>query len=596
MVKKSIVSHTVKMAGERYNKYGYAILLAILAIIIFILAVYRIGELNQIKIYSDEFGYWTGSAFLTGDDWSSVTSGIFYYSYGYGILLIPIRLLLNDSGDMYRAAVLLNGIMLVVSYCFAVRLGSRYFERFDRTARAVICFIAVVYPSNIVQAHIAWDEVTLTLLFWIFAWLMMKVCDKPSVGNHIALSVIVCYQYVVHQRSLGIMIAAAMMILYMKIRKVNNWKQTIIFFAVMIICMVVHGNIKTALINDFYNNNSQVAINNLSGQVGNLKNIFTGGGFLRLIFSVIGKWLYLAASTGLLLFWGMRDLWYNMWHLLIEFIRDPRGQGNGDKSKLWKLAMLLAFAGTFSITAIYMSGIGRMDNLMYGRYNEFILGLYFTYSIYCFMKDEHWIKHLVIYTSVTFIMGWLCQYILNSVENTIFEPAHCITMSLFLKNGELPTSGVNEFVLCSVLVGVLFMVLMKWKKLIECKINNTILASSVFAAVYLYISIHSVNTYIVPTHNSFSEVLTPIAKEINTSAKKDKIYFLSDTVWRGWAEGFQFQLPDKPVTVVSSTELSFEGDAYYIMGSEFVQNEKMLKNCTILVSNRMFTLAVGKSY
>ena len=58
------------------------ILPSILSVVLFLVAIWGIENFNQLLLYDDEFGYWMASAYLTGTDWTSVGSGIPYYSYG----------------------------------------------------------------------------------------------------------------------------------------------------------------------------------------------------------------------------------------------------------------------------------------------------------------------------------------------------------------------------------------------------------------------------------------------------------------------------------------------------------------------------------
>ena len=74
-------------------KYREALFACIPALVIFLLAIYRLSETGQPILFNDEIGYWSNSAFFLGMDWKSVTGRIGYYSYGYSLLLVPVRLL-----------------------------------------------------------------------------------------------------------------------------------------------------------------------------------------------------------------------------------------------------------------------------------------------------------------------------------------------------------------------------------------------------------------------------------------------------------------------------------------------------------------------
>ena len=73
-IKKFLVSR------EKIVSYLFA------AVIVY-LGTYRLGGLTMPIILDDEFGYWSNSMLLTGQDWTSLTGNINYYSYGYSLVL-----------------------------------------------------------------------------------------------------------------------------------------------------------------------------------------------------------------------------------------------------------------------------------------------------------------------------------------------------------------------------------------------------------------------------------------------------------------------------------------------------------------------------
>ena len=103
-----------------------------LATVVFLLGRWRLAEVGQPILFNDEYGYWANSAYLMGEDWSSVTSRIGYYSYGYSLLLVPLRYLAQQfwwNWDiLYQSAVVLNALMLVGSYLLSMQICRRFFK------------------------------------------------------------------------------------------------------------------------------------------------------------------------------------------------------------------------------------------------------------------------------------------------------------------------------------------------------------------------------------------------------------------------------------------------------------------------------------
>lgn len=169
---------------EYLSRHRAVLLTCFPALVIFLLATYRLSETGQPILFNDEIGYWSNSAFFLGMDWTSVTGRINYYSYGYSLLLVLVRLLGEwlgwDWSVLHHAAVMLNAGFLVGGYVIALKLAARYLPKMSRPVRAMACFTVFTYASYIVYAHITWTECTLMFFFWVFLYVMMCLTDRPG--------------------------------------------------------------------------------------------------------------------------------------------------------------------------------------------------------------------------------------------------------------------------------------------------------------------------------------------------------------------------------------------------------------------------------
>ncbi len=263
------------------------------ALVIFLLAVYRLSEIGQPILFNDEVGYWSNSAFFMGMDWTSVTGQISYYSYGYSLLLIPIRILADWFSwrwdALYHAAVMMNAGFLVMSYVIALKLVKRYLPDMNDLIRTMACFTVFTYSSYIVYAHITWTECTLTFFFWIFLYVMMRVVDCPGIMNHIALGAVPFYIYTVHQRALGIIVASVIIVLYLRIFRRNQLRDTAAFFGSMYLYSLVHAMIKGHLQNVNYMGGEPAGAGEILGYAFTVKSLLllvAGVGMLLLLWLI----------------------------------------------------------------------------------------------------------------------------------------------------------------------------------------------------------------------------------------------------------------------------------------------------------------------
>ena len=253
---KDKVSYILQYLNNFLHEHYVQLLQCIPAVVIFLLATYRLSDIGQPILFNDEVGYWSNSAFFMGDDWASVTGRIAYYSYGYSLLLVPIRMLGEWLGwgwdTLYHAAVVMNAGFLVMSYVLALKLSRRYLHGMNCFVRTVACFAVFTYSSYIVYAHITWTECTLVFFFWVFLYIMMRVVDQPSLGNHIAYAVSAFYLYTVHQRALGIVVTAILIVLYMRLLRRNRLRDVAAFFGSMYVYSLLHAMVKGNLQNVNY--------------------------------------------------------------------------------------------------------------------------------------------------------------------------------------------------------------------------------------------------------------------------------------------------------------------------------------------------------
>lgn len=286
----SMKEYLCKIKTKEYLcQHRAALLTGIPALVIFLLATYRLSETGQPILFNDEIGYWSNSAFFLGIDWTSVTENINYYSYGYSLFLVFLRVMARifywGWDQLYHAGIILNAGFLVGSYLISLKLAKRYLPEMNRIVRTAVCFVICTYSTYIVYAHITWTECTLLFFFWVFLYVMMRVTDQPSMGNHAAFAVVSFYLYTVHQRCLGIVVTAALIVLCVRLLRLNRLQDTAVFLGCLYLCGLVHSAVKWNLQHVNYLGEEPVALSELMGHAftGTAK-LFLAAGLLLLLF------------------------------------------------------------------------------------------------------------------------------------------------------------------------------------------------------------------------------------------------------------------------------------------------------------------------
>ena len=250
------------------------VLAAMVAVIIFG-GTYRLTEVGQPIMNPDEFGYWANSAFFTGLDWSVRVIG--YYSYGYSLLLVPVRILAKifvwDWRQKYQAMVVVQSFMLTGIFLMAVKLCRRYLSDLPWIVRDLLCLVMVIFPSYLIYAHMTCTETTLFFMFWVYLYILMRLTDHPSMLNHIGFALASFYMYTVHQRALPMIIAAVMTVISIRLLEVNKLSHVSGFFLTMFLCNCVHSAVKGKLQNDLYKAADPAGMQEIFGYVFNKKTL-----------------------------------------------------------------------------------------------------------------------------------------------------------------------------------------------------------------------------------------------------------------------------------------------------------------------------------
>lgn len=346
----------------------------IFSVILVSIVLFNIGKLNQICVIDDEFGYWGVGAYFAGYDWTGLTPTSPYYGYGLGFIYMFLFKVFNDVTIMYKAAIMLNAVFLLVSFYLSTKCFERVYPEINQNIIMLVCAFIALYPNTIVQSQVGWTESALYLWFWVVVALVIKIWDKATCINCSALAAVLMYGYMIHQRTLGIIISGAIIFIMLGFLKKVSKKHVAAFIVTFGAFILIAYCIKTELLASFWIplDVETANLNNIGGQVGKIKHILSLEGIGAFILSCLGKALYLIFSTyGLIIVAFVSVLLYTC--KLIQKLLAKKKQEIFIKEVL-SVFLFLAFVSTFAIAAIFMIFLdARIDILLYGRYTEFMI-------------------------------------------------------------------------------------------------------------------------------------------------------------------------------------------------------------------------------
>lgn len=343
----------------------------------------NIDKLSMPSILYDEFGYLSSSAYLAGYDWSSVTSTIAYYSYGLGIFYaIPFCVIRNPE-LLYKVLVGSNAFLLGGSFLLNYRIGKILFPKESSNIIFGAAFAIAFFPSYVLNSQIAWSETMLCFLFEVISFLLLSLIQKPKIWKVVLLSVSTSYMYCVHMRSIGVVIALSLAMVFVWLHKKIDTKHLIIFGICMAICFSLNAWGKETIQGVLWNQtgmefqNVQTSVNDYAGQLGKVKTIFTINGLKNLICSAIGKLSYILFASLFLVVWGILGCSKKIFS----------GVFSDNMYAGFYCFLVLSFAAMLGISSIAMIEPARIDTLIYGRYLEWAIGPLLLCGIVTFKED-----------------------------------------------------------------------------------------------------------------------------------------------------------------------------------------------------------------
>lgn len=345
---------------------------------LFILLLFGIMQFGISRIYGpmlfpDEIGYWGTASTIKGYDWSGITSLGAYYSYGYGILLYPLLSLSLSSIQIYRIAIFINFILLCIGFLLLYKILKKLCSNQEDKILLFFSMGGIMYSSWIFYMQVTLSEVLLMSLYLLIIYLFLEYLEKPKIVTAFLLAASFVYLYFVHMRTIGILIAGGITFLLLSAFQPKYRKSILTVIITGSVCLLIGIWGKEFMMNTLYRTTDQsaIALNSYSGQWDKLRELATWNGLWQLVISCIGQLFYLGISTFGLFYFGI----YYLIKKVIWIIK------KGFQSNVIYMFLLLSILGQFAVSAIFMSGGGNIDNVLYGRYNEIFLPIVMCFGM-----------------------------------------------------------------------------------------------------------------------------------------------------------------------------------------------------------------------
>ena len=502
---------------------------------------------------ADEMGPIAVAAMWNGQDWSELMEHCVYYSYGYAILLYPLFAFFKGPVAFYRAAIVLNAILVACVIPLAVSVGKKVFSNVDIRIVYLGAFVAANCGGNISRSPSAWCEVLLMFLNWLLLWVFTITIEKISYKKIIAAAIAVVYLYTVHQRMLGVVVAYSMSLaIYCFMRK-KSIKYYAIYLMTLFVALAGHRWIKSVVKLSLWRGGATSNTNDYSSTINHVFSQNISDFLKNFVYSLSGHLFYIIVATAGLALIAITVLSVQNTEYLVRIIRK---QEIKERHAVVDIYVLLAFWGILGISLLYLckaAGVStsRSDYLLYGRYVEPILSVLIFWGIMMLNNNRTSRKvNKVLGVSIA-LFSCLSYRRYIVIQDLPFNKMNCVGLNIFYKDGR-----VHYLSAILMVIFVLAILLLSRKRYFK----NVMIG---LVALYGIISgILFVKENVIPTQNIKYELVELIDEKERLNDNARFYYFGSEGAYIYNSSFIQYLLKDEEILYYES-ELQIPDGVFY---------------------------------
>ena len=504
-----------------------------------------------------EFGYWAHAADMAGMDWKEVVSLNTWYSFGYGLLMLPFMKLISNPIILYRCMVSVNFILLGICTLIVYKLLTKICDGMKAEIAAFISGASVFYVSYVTYAQTTIPEVQLTFLYLLMAYGLYRWFIHLNIRSGILVILTAGYMYTVHMRTVGIFLTTIVcMAAAVFFRKENKNTRKIVLIVVSVLALAVIlifliGIVKERVISSVASEqyNSMVSINDYSGQWGKIRYLCSLEGLYRFLTGFAGKVFYLGCASFGLYYWGMAYLLKKAKELLTCLVKNT-----ACSCKNWFfLWCLLSHIAAVLISTIFWLRGSRLDGILYGRYHENTLPLIIAFGIAQLLAKPELRKRLRWLITLSNILFFMIYSLINtgSITTVNRDSVMGVLYALNLADG-----NANKMVLYAYIAGGLGSILIlgivwltdggrRWRGLL-----------SGICMLQLILVLYTDRYYIIEKNarrREDVELLWQVQQMLDEREESEVLYLYNDNEMTAYLA--QYMLNDISLKVVSREEL-----------------------------------------
>lgn len=328
--------------------------------------------------------------------------------------------------------------------------------------------------------------------------------------------------------------------------------------------LLIQVLLKHYLIAELWHNSARSNVNNFAGVIDIIANILNPDELRNLFRTIIGQIFYMGVSSLLTIFVGFIFLIRSIWRC--------------KQSYYGLLFTLLSVVFSFGVSVLYMSKNLRPDHIIYGRYNESVVGPLILMGLYYVLHREK-IKrnNSMVYTIASFVILGVFLSLMN-IPDMFYDKVFCSITIV----GMLPYIGMTgnaDFLLAAAVVSIfaltMYIIVKKRIRIYE------VLVSTLIAVFFIITDFISLECYLKPNSDDYlsaKELVDVISQDVRSAP----VIVYGDT--NCYEGAYQYLLMDKEIEFLQSdpyTSIHSLRDSYVITKieyfNEYCTGSKLLK-------------------
>lgn len=268
---------------------------------------------------------------------------------GFPTLIAPLFLLSDDQDAIFQGALTVNAVLGGVGACLLALIVVRM-TSLTPTLAAIVAVMVSVMPASLSASAHAWAEPSVTVCFLAAVWYTLRYMDEPGprFGMYALLWALI--GFTIHTRLLMLLLTVFGLVVGRALA-LRRWKMAALFSGTAAILAAASEWYSRMVVNELWETPTP------TNTVGSVLDQLASP--IDVLDAVAGQAWYLLASS--LLFVGVGA---------IEVLRAAGRRAKGPLSRVDALVLVALTLPLLALSATFVSGRDRSDQLVYGRYND----------------------------------------------------------------------------------------------------------------------------------------------------------------------------------------------------------------------------------